>query len=120
MLLDLKAKKGVGWSEKDLEKATNQSITIPTTVDSMIHNIHNLAAASEEIFGTNSILTSGLKEYVTKVTCDLTTYEAHAATDSSLISKVLTKVNTQVNFWLQDCLLTPLCCNLNDTLVNFS
>ena len=120
MLLHLKSKKGTGWSEKDLEKATNQSIIIPTTVDSMIHNIHNLAAASEEIFGVASILTSGLNDYISKLTCDLTTYEAQAATDPSFIAKVLTAVDTQVNCWLQECSLTPLRCNVDDTLVNFN
>ena len=51
MVLHRKAEKGGGWSEKELERALKQAIAIPTTVDSMIHSIHNFTSASKVFYG---------------------------------------------------------------------
>ena len=120
MVLHLKSKKGSGWSDKDLERATNQSIILPTTVDSMIHNINNYAAASEVFFGTSSLLTTGLHSWRTSITSNLTTYEAQSSIDPLFIAKVLTSIDTRVNCWLEECSVTELRSNVDDSLVDFS
>ena len=51
MILHLKAERGGGWSDKDLEKVLHQAITIPERIDDMIHNLHNIASASALFFG---------------------------------------------------------------------
>ena len=120
MILHLKSKKGSGWSDADLAKATNQSITLPTTVDSMIHNINNLAATSEVFFGNSSLLTEGLRAWRNFITSNLTTYEAQAAIDPLFIAKVLTAIDTRVNCWLEECSTANLRSSVDDSLVDFS
>ena len=119
MMLHLKASKGAGWSDKDLEKATNQAITIPSTVDSMLHNLNNYAATSELFFSDSSILTSGLKSWLSAIRSDLIIYESLAAINSEFIAQVLTAIDTRVNCWLTECALKPIRSNVDDGLVCF-
>ena len=120
MVLHLKAEKGSGWSEKDLDKVLSQVTIIPDTVDGMIHNIHNTACLSELFFGPQSLCTVGLRSWHQEIASDLTAYEAQALSDQSFISKVLVVIDKRVNCWLLDCMSKDLRCNVDDTLVNFS
>ena len=61
MLIHLMASKGVGWSEKDLERAIKQAIIIPLTTDSMMHNLNNYVGVILICFGELSLLTIGLQ-----------------------------------------------------------
>ena len=54
MILHLKADKGGLWSDKDLEKVLHQAIAIPAMIDSMMHNLDNLASARALFFGKTS------------------------------------------------------------------
>ena len=61
VMLHLKASKGCGWSDKDLERAIKQFIIVPITIDSMVHNLNNYTGVSLIFFGELSLLTIGLQ-----------------------------------------------------------
>ena len=119
MMLHLKASKGAGWSGRDLEKATNQAITIPSSIDSMLHNLNNYAATAEIFFGDTSLLTIGLQSWLSAIRSDLITYESLAATNNEFIAQVLTSIDTRVNCWLTECAMKAIRCNVDDDLVCF-
>ena len=119
MVLHLKAEKGAGWSDKELNTILNQVIIVPDEVDKMIHNIHNTAAVSEIMHGTDSILTTGLKSWRFEISSNLIIYEAHAANDKTFIARVLVAIDTRVNCWLNECMSKDLRCNVDDALVDF-
>ena len=119
MMLHLKASKGAGWSDKDLDQATNQTIIIPSTIDSMLHNLNNYAATAEIFFGDTSLLTIGLQSWLSAIRSDLIIYESLATTNQEFIAQVLTSIDTRVNCWLTECALKPIRCNVDDDLVCF-
>ena len=98
MMLHLKAKKGGGWSDKDLEKACRQVIVIPLTVDAMVHTLHNFAAAAEVFFCQDSLFSVGLRSRYKAISWNLACYESQAAGDPSFIAKVLSAIDTRVNY----------------------
>ena len=120
MLLLLKADKGNGWSDKDLEKVLHQAITIPTTIDSMLHSLHNFASASRLFFGDTSLLTTGLTSWHGEISRNLVSYESQALQDPTFIASIMTEIDTRINCWLTDCTTKPLRCNVDDKLVDFS
>ena len=120
MLLHLKADKGNGWSDKDLDKVLHQAITIPTTINSMLHNLHNLASASSLFFGETSLLTTGLKSWRGEISRNLVSYESQALQDPTFIASIMTAIDTRINCWLTKCTTKPLHCNIDDKLVDFS
>ena len=46
MMLHLKASKGGGWSDKDLERAIRKAIILPITIDRIMHNLKNYTGVS--------------------------------------------------------------------------
>ena len=120
MILHLKAEKGNGWSDKDLEKALKQTIAIPSTIDGMLHSIHYFTAAAHLFFGEDSLLTSGLTTWRNQISSNLINYESQSLNDPAFIASVLTAIDTRVNCWLMDCATKPLRCNVDDELVDFS
>ena len=120
MILHLKAEKGGGWSDKDLDKALRQAIAIPTTIDGMLHNISNFTAASRLFFGEDSTLTIGLNSWRPQISTNLISYESQSLNDNTFIASVLTSIDTRVNCWLQDCATKPFRCNVDDELVDFT
>jgi len=97
MMLHLKASKGSGWSDQDLEKAIHQAIGCATTIDGMLHTLYNLSSAAEFYWGKESIGTIGLKSWRTHITANLMLYESLAASDKEFIVKVLCAIDTRVN-----------------------
>ena len=120
MVLHLKAEKGGGWSDKELERALKQAITIPTRVDSMIHSIHNFASASKFFFGGYAIVSVGLLTWRPFISSNLILFESQAAVDPTFIAKVLVAIDTRVNCWLSECCTKDLRCNIDDSLVDFT
>ena len=118
-MLHLKASKGGGWSDKDLEKAVHQAIGSPTTIDGMLHNLHNLASLAELFWGPESIGTSSLKTWRSHITSNLIIYESLAATDKEFVAQVLCAIDTRVNCWLGECALKPIRSNLDDQHICF-
>jgi len=119
MMLHLKASKGAGWSDRDLEKAVHQAIAVPKEVDGMLHNINNLASSSELFFGENSIATGGLQSWRPHIANNLIIYESQAASNKEFIAQVLTAIDTRVNCWLEECSMKPIRSNVDDELVCF-
>ena len=120
MLLHLKSQKGNGWSDKDLEKAVQQAITIPATVDSMQHSLFNLTAASNLFFGPESLLTAGLATWRAEISRNLVSYESQAIHDTTFIASILTAIDTRIHCWLQECTTKSLRCNVDDALIDFT
>ena len=120
MLLHLKADKGSGWSDKDLDKVLQQAIIIPSSIDSMLHSIHNMAAASHLFFTEQSLLTIGLRSWRPEISRNLIAYESQALQDPEFIARILTAIDTRVNCWLNDCTTKTLRCGVDDELIDFS
>ena len=120
MLLHLKANKGSGWSDKDLDKVLQQAIIIPSSVDSMLHSIHNMAAASHLFFTEQSLLTTGLRSWRKEISRNLIVYESQAVQDPEFIARILTAIDTRVNCWLNECMTQTSRCGVDDELVDFS
>ena len=119
MMLNLKASKGGGWSDKYFERGTKQAITIPITIDSMMHNLNNYAGVSLIFFGDLSLLTIGLQSWRSSISSNLLVYKSLAASDCEFIAQVLTAINTRVNCWLEKFTRKLFCCNVDDELLNF-
>ena len=120
MILSLKAEKGGGCSDTDLEKVLHQNITIPERIDDMMHNKKNIASASALFFGKTSLLTVDLKSWQPEIFSNLTSYESQSTNDPPFIDRILNTVNTRVNGWLTECTTKIERCNVDDELVNFS
>ena len=101
-MLHLKASKWGGWSDKDIERAIKQSIIIPITIGSMIHNLKKYAGVSLIFFGELSLFTIGLQSWRSHISSNLLVYESLAASDREFIYQVLTTIDTRVNFWLEE------------------
>ena len=101
-MLYLKAKKGGGWSNKDLNRTFCQAISIPLAVDAMVYTLHNFSAAAEILFKPDLLLTTGLRSWYDAISFNLTCYESQASGDPSFIVKVLSVIDTRVNYWLKE------------------
>ena len=93
-ILHLNAKKGGRWPNKDLEKVIHQAIAIPSTIDRMMHNLHNLASASALFFGKTYLLTMGLDSWQLEIYANLIAYESQSANNSAFVASILTAVDT--------------------------
>ena len=85
-----------------------QEITISPTVDAIVHTLYNFSTAAKIFFGHDSLLTAGLLSWCEAITFNLTCYEIQAAVDPSFIAKVITAIDTLVNFWLTECSMEAL------------
>ena len=118
-MLHLKASKDTGWSNKDLENATNQAINIPDSIDIMLHNINDYGAVSEIFLGKIFLLIIGLRSWLTAIMSELITYEDLAASNIEFIAQVFCSIDARVNCWLIKYDLKPIRCNVDDGLVCF-
>ena len=87
MMLHLKASKGAGWSDQDLEKVAHQAIGCPTSVNGMLHNLHNYGSTAEFFWDEKSIATIGLKSWCARITSNLIIYESLAVIDKKSLHK---------------------------------
>ena len=96
-MIYLKALKGVGRSNNDLEKVLHQAIGCPTSIDGMLHILHNYGSTVEFSWEEESIATIGLKSWRPHITSNLMIYESLAASDKEFIAKYLCNIDTRVN-----------------------
>ena len=108
MMLHLKAKKGGDWSDKNLDHVIHQAISIPLIIDATVHTLHNFSAASEIFFEPDSLITAGLRFWHEAISFNLTCYESQAVEDPSFITKIISAVDTCVNYWLTECSMAAL------------
>lgn len=96
-MIHLKASKDSGWSDKDLEKATNQAIAIPDYIDNMLHNLNTYGAISDIFLSETSLLTIDLGSWLTAIRSELITYKTLAPSNIEFIYQVFCSIDTRID-----------------------
>ncbi|MGH7955170.1 MAG: hypothetical protein ACREOZ_04340, partial [Gloeomargaritales cyanobacterium] len=120
MALELKASEGKGLDHADIIKATKQVIEIPTTFYEMLHQIQNLCATLDFIFGNKSIIAVQVRTWMDHMYDNMLIYESIHESNENLYAMIGFYIDSSIQEHLNSCVQSTNRMEVKDQCLEFS